>query len=114
MTFNKDVKRSADGIIGTLKENEFFEEHPFVGEVELSQRLKEKMQTKYKTEGEMLLTDKEFVDTCNEIMHESLNETIGGLLDKGALQMSIGNGGDIYYSANPDFDLDKLFEDEEE
>jgi hypothetical protein len=36
------------------------------------------------------------------------------LLDKGALQMSIGEGGEIYYSANPDFDMDKIFEDEEE
>ena len=114
MTFNKKIVRIADGIIDTLKKNEFFEEHPFVGETELSQRLKEKMQVKYKSNGDSLLTDKEFVETCNEVMHEALNETIGGLLDKGALKMSIGKGGDIYYSSNPDFDLDKLFEDEEE
>lgn len=113
MSFNRDVVRIADGIIGTLKESEFFEEHPFVGEVELSQRLKEKMQDKWETENEMLLTDAEFVETCNEVMHESLNETIGTLLDKGALDMSIGKGGDIYYSANPDFNIDKLIEDDD-
>jgi hypothetical protein len=114
MTFNKDILRIADGIIDTLKNNEFFEDHPFVGEPELTKLLKEKMQTKWETEGEMLLTDKEFMETCNEVMHESVGNTIEGLLDKGALQMSIGEGGEIYYSANPDFDMDKIFEDEEE
>ena len=114
MTFNKDILRLADGIIDTLKNNEFFEEHPFVGERELTKLLKQKMQTKWETEGEMLLTDKEFIETCNEVMHQSLNDTISGLLDKGALQMSIGKGGDIYYSANPNFDMDKLLDDEEE
>ena len=113
MTFNKKIVRIADGIIDTLKKNEFFEEHPFVGETELSQRLKEKMQVKWKSEGELLLTDKEFLETCNEIFHESLTETIGSLIDKDALKMSVGEDGEIYYSANPDFDLDKLFEDEE-
>jgi hypothetical protein len=114
MTFNKEILRIAYGIIDTLKNNEFFEEHPFVGEHELTKLLKEKMQTKWETEGEMLLTDKEFMETCNEVMHESVGNTIEGLLDKGALQMSIGEGGEIYYSANPDFDMDKIFEDEEE
>lgn len=114
MTFNKKIVRIADGIIDTLKKNEFFEEHPFVGETELSQRLKEKMQVKYKANGELLLSDKEFLETCNEVMHEALHETIGSLLDRGAIQMSIGKGGDIYYSANPDFDLNKLCEDDEE
>ena len=112
MNFNKNILKIASGIIGSLKEDGFFEQHPFVGEAELSQRLKEKMQVKYKAEGEMLLTDKEFVETCNEVMHESLNETISGLLDKGALQMSIDKDGEIVYSANPDFDIDKLNEDE--
>ena len=114
MNFNKEILIVADGIIDNLKQNDFFLENPFVGETELSQRLKEKMQVKWKSEGELLLTDKEFLETCNEIFHESLTETIGSLIDKDALKMSVGEDGEIYYSANPDFDLDKLFEDEQE
>lgn len=114
MNFNKEVLRVANGIIDTLKENQFFEDNPFVGEPELSQRLKEKMQVKWESEGDLLLTDKEFLKTCNEIFHESLTETIGSLLDKDALKMSVGEDGEIYYSANPDFDINTICNDEEE
>ena len=112
MNFNTDITIIAEGIIDTLKDNEFFEENPFVGETELLQKLKEKMQYKLETENEMLLTDKEFVETCNEVAGESINDTLGSLIDKGALNMGINEDGDIVYSANPDFDIDKLNEDE--
>jgi hypothetical protein len=108
MAFKYEVVELANGIIETLHENKFFEETPFVGETELLQKLKENMQRKWETNGEMLLTDNEFIETCNEVMHESLTDTLGTLLDKEAIEMSIGADGEIYYSANPDFDIDNL------
>ena len=108
MAFKYEVVELANGIIDTLRENKFFEETPFVGEPELLQKLKEKMQHKWETKNEMLLTDSEFIETCNEVMHVSLTDTLGDLLDKEAIQMSIGGDGEIYYSANPDFDIDNL------
>ena len=59
-------------------------------------------------DGEMLLTDSEFIESCNEVMHDSLTDTLGDLLDKEAIEMSVGEDGEIYYSANPDFDIDNL------
>lgn len=108
MAFKYEVVELANSIVDTLRENKFFEETPFVGETELLQKLKEKMQLKWETDGEMLLTDSEFIETCNEVMHVSLTDTLGDLLDKEAIQMSIGEDGEIYYSANPDFDIDNL------
>lgn len=108
MDFKYEVVELANGIIDTLRENKFFEETPFVGEPELLQKLKENMQLKWETNGEMLLTDSEFIEACNKVMHESLTDTLGELLDKEAIEMSIGEDGEIYYSANPDFNIDKL------
>jgi hypothetical protein len=112
MAFKYEVVELANGIIDTLRENKFFEETPFVGETELLQKLKENMQRKWETDGEMLLTDNEFIETCNEVMHESLTDTLGTLLDKEAIEMSIGADGEIYYSANSDFNIDKLLDDD--
>jgi len=108
MDFKYEVVELANSIIDTLRENKFFEETPFVGETELQKKLKEKKQLKWETDGEWLLTDSEFFESCNELKHDTLNEKIGDLLDKEAIEMSVGEDGEIYYSANPDFDIDNL------
>jgi len=103
-----EIVEVSDSIIGTLKETGFFEEHVFVEKIPLKLKLQEAMQRKWEQENEMLLTDKEFLKVCDEVMHETLSQTIGGLVDKGALNMSIDENGEINYSANPDFDIDNL------
>jgi len=112
MDFKYEVVELANSIVDTLRDNKFFEDTPFVGEPELLQKLKENMQRKWETEHQMLLTDNEFIETCNEVMHESLTDTLGTLLDKEAIEMSIGADGEIYYSANPNFNIDKLLDDD--
>ena len=103
-----EIIEVSDSIIGTLKETGFFEEHVFIDEIPLKLKLQETMQRKWEQENQMLLTDKEFMKVCDEVMHETLGETLGGLVDKGALNMSIDENGEINYSANPDFDINNL------
>ena len=103
-----EIIEVSDSIIGTLKETGFFEEHVFIEETPLKLKLQETMQRKWEQENQMLLTDKEFMKVCDEVMHETLSETLGGLVDKGALNMSIDENGEINYSANPDFDINNL------
>ena len=110
MTSNYEIEMIAGAIINTLNENEFFEEHPFVGQSELYTKLIERMTEKENTTGEMLLTDKEFLQAANEVSEAAISETLENLSEKGAISMSIGEGGEIYYSANPDFDMDKLID----
>jgi len=117
MTFNKRneyILRIADGIVDTLKDEGFFEEHPFVGQNDLHKKLIQKMAQKYDNTGEILLTDKEFLKAANEVSEAAISETLGNLLDKDAIQMSIDKDGEIRYSANPDFDINSICEDEEE
>ena len=110
MTSNYEIEMIAGAIVDTLKENDFFNEHPFVGQSELHTKLIEKMTEKYGMTGEILLTDKEFLQAANEVSEAAISETLENLSEKGAISMSIGEGGEIYYSANPDFDMDKLID----
>lgn len=114
MTFNKKIVKIATDMISSLKESNFFEENLFVDESKLLQQLKERMQRKWQISGEMVLNENEFSEICLILMQESIQDTICGLVDKGAIQMSVGETGEIYYSANPDFELDKLFKNDEE
>jgi hypothetical protein len=108
-----EIIEVSDSLIGTLKETGFFEEHVFIEEIPLKLKLQETMQRKWEQEGQMLLTDKEFIKVCDEVMHVALGETLGGLVDKEALEMSIDENGEINYSVNPNFNIDKLIEDDE-
>ena len=114
MSVNFEIQRISWGIIDTLRENEFFEDHPFVGQDELEVMLIQRMTEKYESTGEMLLTDKEFLKAANDVPEAAIAETLGNLIDKEAINMSIGEDGEIYYSANPEFDRSKLNEDDEQ
>ena len=110
MTSNYEIEMIAGAIINTLNENEFFEEHPFVGQSELYTKLIERMTEKENTTGEMLLTDKEFLQAANEVSEAAISQTLEDLSDRGAINLSINENGDILYSANPEFDINKLDE----
>jgi len=43
-----------------------------------------------------------------ETLSDSVGDTIESLVQKGALNMSIGSDGEIIYSANKDFNFDDL------
>ena len=103
-----DIIEVSNSIIGTLEENDFFKENIFVGKRELKRKIQERMQRKWEQENEMLLTDKEFIEICNEVSGEAIGETLGTLVDKGALDMGVDENGEIYYSANPDFEIKNL------
>ena len=62
----------------------------------------------YKQDNEMYLSDAEFLNVCNETMEYCINNTISDLVEKGALQMSVGVDGEILYSNNKNYNWDKL------
>ena len=72
MSVKYEIENIASAIVDTLQENQFFEEHPFVGQSELYTKLIELMTEKYDTTGEMLLTDKEFLKAANEVSEAAI------------------------------------------
>jgi hypothetical protein len=103
-----EIIEISNQIVDTLDENGFFDEHIFVERLPLKIALQEKMQRKWEQENEMILTDGEFLQVCNEVNGNSIAKTIGDLVDKGAVNVSINENGEIIYSANKEFNTDEL------
>jgi hypothetical protein len=60
----------------------------------------------------MFLNDAEFLEVCQSVSNKSIGKTIENLVDRGALNMSVNEDGEILYSANKDFQFDKDDDDE--
>jgi hypothetical protein len=107
MDILSEIIEVSNQIIDTLNEGGFFEENLFIDESSLRQALQIKMQRKWEQEDEMFLTDNEFLEVCESINVNSIGKTIEDLVEKGALNMSVNEDGEILYSANKDFKFDK-------
>jgi hypothetical protein len=103
-----EIIEISNQMVDTLDENGFFYEHIFLERVPLKIALQEKMQRKWEQENEMILTDGEFLQVCNEVNADSIAKTIADLVEKGAVNVSINESGEIIYSANKEFNTDEL------
>jgi hypothetical protein len=113
MDILSEIIEISDEMVNSLEEDGFFEEHQFIDRIPLKRALQIAMQRKWEQEDDMLLTDKEFLEVCQSVSNKSIGKTIEDLVDKGALNMSVNEDGEILYSANKDFQFDK-YEDEDE
>jgi hypothetical protein len=100
-------------MIDALEENDFFLENPFLEQIPLRRALQIRMQQKWEQEDDMFLTDEEFLDVCQSVSNNEIANTIESLVDKGALNMSVNEDGEILYSANKDYQFDDEELDEE-
>lgn len=112
MEILSEIIEVSDEMVNSLQEDGFFEEHQFIDRIPLKRALQIAMQRKWEQEDDMILTDKEFLEVCQNVSNNSIGKTIENLVDKGALNMSVNEDGEILYSANKDFQFDKDDEDE--
>ena len=113
MDILSEIIEISNEIIDTLDENDFFIENPFIDSVPLRRALQIRMQQKWEQEEEMFLSDDEFLNVCQSVSNNEIANTIENLVDKGALNMSVNEDGEILYSANKDFQFDKLDDEDE-
>jgi hypothetical protein len=112
MDILSEIIEVSNQIIDTLEENDFFLENPFLEQISLRRALQIRMQQKWEQEDDMFLTDEEFLDVCQSVSNNEIANTIESLVDKGALNMSINEDGEIVYSANKDYQWEKDDDDE--
>jgi hypothetical protein len=110
MDILSEIIEVSNQIIETLDENDFFIENPFIEQIPLKRALQIRMQQKWEQEEEIFLSDDEFLEVCQSVSNNEIANTIEALVDKGALNMSVNQDGEILYSANKDFQ----FEDDDE
>lgn len=112
MDILSEIIEVSNQIIETLDENDFFIENPFIEQIPLKRALQIRMQQKWEQEEEIFLSDDEFLEVCQSVSNNEIANTIEALVDKGALNMSVNQDGEILYSANKDFQFDKDDDDE--
>jgi len=98
-------------MVNSLQEDGFFEEHQFIDRIPLKRALQIAMQKKWEQENDMILTDKQFLEVCQNVSNNGIGKTIEDLVDKGALNLSVNKDGEILYSANKDYKFED-YEDE--
>ena len=108
MDILSEIIEVSENMIDTLTETEFFEENPFINPIDFKRELQTSMQRKWEQENEMYLSDEEFLQICKNVHSQGISSTIEELVDRGAIEMSIGKNGEILYSANKDFNIDEL------
>jgi hypothetical protein len=104
MDILSEIIEVSNQIIDTLEENDFFSENPFLEQISLRRALQIRMQQKWEQEEEIFLSDDEFLDVCQSVSNNEIANTIESLVDKGALNMSVNEDGEILYSANKDYE----------
>ena len=107
MDILSEIIEISNQMIDVLDESGFFDENQFIDSLPLKQALQIRMQRKWEQENDMYLTDDEFLELCNEVHENTIADTIADLVEKGALDMSVGEDGEIYYSSNKDFNWDE-------
>jgi hypothetical protein len=113
MDILSEIIEASNHMIDALEENDFFLENPFLEQIPLRRALQIRMQQKWEQEDDMFLTDEEFLDVCQSVSNNEIANTIESLVDKGALNMSVNEDGEILYSANKDYQFDDEELDEE-
>ena len=113
MDILNEIIEASNHMIDALEENDFFLENPFLEQIPLRRALQIRMQQKWEQEDDMFLTDEEFLDVCQSVSNNEIANTIESLVDKGALNMSVNEDGEILYSANKDYQFDDEELDEE-
>jgi hypothetical protein len=107
MDILSEIIEASNHMIDALEENDFFLENPFLEQISLRRALQIRMQQKWEQEDDMFLTDEEFLDVCQSVSNNEIANTIESLVDKGALNMSVNEDGEIVYSANKDYEWEK-------
>jgi hypothetical protein len=112
MDILSEIIEVSNQIMDSLEENDFFLENPFLEQIPLKRALQIRMQQKWEQEEEIHLSDEEFLDVCQSVSNNEIANTIESLVDKGALNMSVNEDGEILYSANKDYEWEKDDDDE--
>jgi len=100
-----EIIEVSDEIIATLKEENFFEETPFINELELKRELQKYMQYNWEQTNSMQLSDEQFIQIVNDLISEGVSNGLSDLIESGHVQAGVNPNGEIVYSLT-----DKPFE----
>jgi hypothetical protein len=98
MNILTEIIEVSDEIIDTLKEENFFEETPFINELALKRELQKHMQYNWEQTNSMKLSDEQFIEIVNDLIAGSVSSGLSDLIESGHVQTAVNPDGEIVYS----------------
>ena len=93
-----EIIEVSDEIIDTLKEENFFEETPFIDELELKRAIQMQMQYNWEQNNSMYLNDEQFLEIVNGLITDGVSNGLSDLIESGHVQSAVNPDGEIVYS----------------
>jgi hypothetical protein len=93
-----EIIEVSDEIIDTLKEEKFFEETPFIKPLALKRELQKQMQYNWEQTNSMQLEDWQFLEIVNDLIADSVNNSLLDLIESGHVQSAVNPDGELCYS----------------
>lgn len=93
-----EIIEVSDEIIDTLREENFFEETPFIDELELKQAIQIQMQYNWEQNNTMYLDDEQFLQIVNDLITDGVSNGLSDLIESGHVQAGVNPDGEIVYS----------------
>ena len=93
-----EIIEASDEIIDTLKEENFFEDTPFINELSLKRELQKRMQYNWEQTNSMQLEDWQFLEIVNDLIADSVSNSLSDLIGSGHVQAGVNPNGEIVYS----------------
>ena len=98
MNILTEIIEVSDEIIDTLKEENFFEETPFINELALKRELQKNMQYNWEQNNSMHLNDEQFLEIINNLIAEGVSKGLSDLIESGHIQSAVNPNGELCYS----------------
>lgn len=97
MNILTEIIEVSDEIIDTLKEENFFEETPFINELALKRELQKQMQYNWEQTNTMHLSDDQFLEIINDLIGDNVTNALFDLVESGHVQTAVNPNGEIVY-----------------
>lgn len=101
-----EIIETADSIMGTLEESEFFNQYLFCDPMELRREIEIQMQRNWEQEGDFYMSDNQFINIVEIVSKRGIESALIGAIEKGLVVIdSIDKNGDLLYALNPDITI---------
>jgi hypothetical protein len=98
MNILTEIIEVSDEIIDTLKEENFFEETPFINELGLKRELQRHMQYNWEQTNSMHLNDDQFLEIVNGLITDGISVGLSDLIESGHVKTGVNSDGELVYS----------------
>jgi uncharacterized protein YjgD (DUF1641 family) len=93
-----EIIEVSDEMIDALKEENFFEETPFIDELKLKRAIQIQMQYNWEQTDNMYLNDEQFFQIVTDLMSDGISNGLSDLIESGHVQAAVNPNGEIVYS----------------